>query len=755
MASRTTAARAARCIRRHRGVGMALFAGLLTWPGGAVLAAEVAPQLLHGIFSDHVVLQRDKPVPVWGAAAGGETVTVSLVATGSSGGKTASPVVSVSVHADSAGHWTAVLPAVGAGGPFVLTATSSSGTTQTVNDVLSGDVFLCSGQSNMEMSVARASNSYDEIRNSANDTIRLVNIAHAIHPTPLGHFTAPVAWQVAAPHTVPDWSAVCFFFARELQTSTHVPVGLIHSSWGGANIRPWISAGGLRSLGEYAVGLQELQLFAKDPAAAQSHFAARWEQWWRSATADRIGAEPWSARPVRQQASGGHTWRFAPGGLGDWRLWGVPELASFTGALWYRTTVNLTASQAKSANSGGATLNLGAINQVDETWLNGHALGNTFGYEADRTYTISRGLLHAGENILVVNVFTTYGPGGLLAKGERRALHLPDGESVPLERPWQYRSVPPAIGYPPRAPWEPVGGLSTMYNAMIAPLGNYSLRGALWYQGESNTGEPQSYRALLQALMADWRRQFAPELPFLVVQLPNYGSLPSTPGESGWADIREAQRLAVAGDPHAGLAVTIDIGDPHNLHPTNKQDVARRLAAVARHVIYGESAPASGPVPATATWSAAGGPRQVAVTFTNFEGGLIAYSHATPIGFELCAPAPGTCRFVTAQIEGSSVLLSVPDGLSPTRVRYCWADSPVCTLADRSGLPAVPFELPIVSSPTTLTSAQDHERTMKLLHIDSALVDGDIAFRQHGGGHTDGPNWPTFLAFASRYIKGS
>jgi sialate O-acetylesterase len=683
----------------------------------SVPLAGVQTSLLHELFHDHAVLQRDQPIAVWGRAANGETVTVTL---GTS---------TVRARADASGRWSTQLPAMAAGGPYELTALGSSGARQAVQDILLGDVFLCSGQSNMEMQVLRASNSYDEIRKSANDTIRLAGIHQAINPAPLTHFQNPVGWQVASPETVPDWSAVCFFFARELQSFTHVPIGLIQSTWGGSNIRPWISAAALQALGGYESGLGLLRLYARDPAAAQNQFAHLWEQWWRAGSGDRPGSKPWiprrlaqeptqaagPAQPPRRQSAAlteepAGQWRTLPSGLGDWRSWGVPALADFTGALWYRTRINLTPAQALIAASGSAKLSLGAINQVDETWINGRALGSTFGYETDRTYEIPHGRLHAGENVLVVNVLTTYGPGGLLAKGERRALHLPGGESIPLTGVWEYSVVPSAVGTPPRAPWESVGGLSTMYNAMIAPLGGYGLRAVLWYQGESNNSEPQSYRSLLETLMADWRRQFGRDLPFLIVQLPNYGALSTAPTESGWAQVREAQRLAVAHDPHAGLAVTIDIGDPHNLHPTNKQDVALRLANAARHVIFGESTPPSGPLPVSATRDSNG----IVIDFTDVEGGLVAYSHATPIAFELCDDAPHSCRFAAAQIEGSRVMLPVPTGSSPTRVRYCWADSPVCTLADVGGLPAVPFELRVLSPPVHLGGEQDHARIMML-----------------------------------------
>jgi sialate O-acetylesterase len=355
--------------------------------------------------------------------------------------------------------------------------------------------------------------------------------------------------------------------------------------------------------------------------------------------------------------------------------------------VWHRTRFTLTAAQAASA----ATLALGAIDQVDETWLNGHAVGNTFGYGTERTYSVAAGTLQAGDNILVVNVLSTDGGGGLLGDHAKRALRLSGAESIALDGPWQYRIALSAVGNPPRAPWESVGGLGTLYNAMIAPLGSYGIRGALWYQGESNTGEAETYRTLLAGLIADWRHQFGTELPFLVVQLPNFGPPPSTPGESGWAEVREAQRQVVANDPHAGLAVTIDIGDARNLHPTNKQDVGRRLARAARRVIYGDSISPSGPSALAAVRDG----NQIAVEFRDVDRGLVAYSHDSPIDFELCSDSPGTCRFVDSGIDGTRVLLSIPYGTSPTRVRYCWADSPVCTLFDLSSLPAGPFELRI------------------------------------------------------------
>jgi sialate O-acetylesterase len=226
---------------------------------------------------------------------------------------------------------------------------------------------------------------------------------------------------------------------------------------------------------------------------------------------------------------------------------------------------------------------------------------------------------------------------------------------------------------------------------MVAPIGDFALRGVLWYQGESNTGEPHTYEALLRALMRQWRQQWGEHLPILVVQLANFGIPPASPGESGWAEVREAQRRATRDDPGAATVVAIDLGDVYDIHPPNKQEVGRRLGRAARHLLLDDPVSAAGPIPTHASRVADG----IRITFDGITGDLFAYGHTNPIGFEVCEPDAGSCRYVDARIDNDRIVLMEERPETITRVRYCWADSPICTLYDTSRLPVGPFEIEV------------------------------------------------------------
>jgi len=638
------------------------------------LAASVAnaageTPLLARIFSDHAILQRNRPIEIWGQAQPGEQVTVNM------GGATRA------ARADSEGHWAVTLPARGPGGPHALSARTAT-RQQTVGDVLVGDVWLCSGQSNMEWAVRNTINAASEIQHSANNSIRHVFIPRNPAAAPSADFPWKLEWKVAGPTTTQDFSAVCYYFVRELQKSqVDVPQGMINSSWGGTRIETWLSAAALRQLGGNDRKLELLGQYASDRGAAAATWGRELEKWWSSQSATG-GSKPWNDG----KAAG--DWRPAPANLTQWEGWGVPELAEYDGVMWYRAHVKLSAKQARQ----GAKISLGVIDDVDEVWINGQPIASGIG-EDERVYEVPPKLLEAGDNLVVVNVYDMWGSGGMHDGAGPRVLRFADGSSVPLAG-WEWQLPPRGLAPLPRAPWEPYAGMNILYNGMIAPLRNYGLRGVAWYQGEANAGldDARRYQPQLQMLFNDWRRQFDFALPFLVVQLANWNPLVQSPVDSGWAQLRDAQRRAVLADGNAGLAVTIDIGNRDDIHPTNKQDVGKRLARAARHVVFGEKISPTGAAPAGAHRAVGG----VEVTLGDYDGNLVVVGAKDPSGFELCGESQASCHFVRAQLgEGGVVRLEETQPEKATRVRFCWADAPLCNLFDTQGLPVGPFEIDV------------------------------------------------------------
>lgn len=646
-----------------------MFAGFIA--GLAALSASGAAWSgdlgvrLNGLAPDHAVVQRGAPIRVSGAAAPGARIQITL------GPDTAQAT------ADRTGAWSATLAPMPAGGPYQLDVDGPVTGPARASDIMAGDVFLCSGQSNMEFELKNAASGARAIDGSADAGLRLLTIEHATSPVP-AETGSRAPWRVAAPAEVSGFSAVCYDFGRALRLQTGAPIGLVQATWSGSYIESWVGAGALKRLGGYDTALALNALYPRNPGDAEAEVGHQWEAWWRAAIP--AGSEPW-------RGDAALTWKPAPLPWRNWTRWDAPDLKSNIALVWFRRDITLTAAQAAEA----AHLRLGELHEQIEVWVNGRPTSAIFMWSGESDFALPPGSFHAGANTIVAGVYSGYDPGGMLGPAEHMSLDFADGASSPLGGGWLYAHPASPPSRPPLAPWFFYGGDTNLYNGMIVQLGDLSPRGVLWYQGESNTSDAPHYQGLLAALKESWRTGFGAKTPFLIIQLPNFGAPASAPMESGWASVREAQRRSVEDDPASALVVTIDLGLSNDLHPPNKEPVGARAARAAQHLIYGNPATPSGPRPLRAVRQ--GG--VVAVEFADVGGGLAAYSAAVPIAFELCGAAAGSCRFAAARLDGNKVLVEAGATPDASRVRYCWGDSPVCNLFDRDGMPVGPFEVAI------------------------------------------------------------
>jgi len=638
----------------------------------ACASAQAADLAAHPgfarVFSDHAVLQRDQPITVWGTAPAGRALTLSL------NGR------SVSGKAGKDGKWRLQLPALPAGGPYTLDLASEGSKTR-LNDIMVGDVYLCSGQSNMEFAVRNSTNAWGNTNAAGNERLRFLNVEKASALTPQDELKQPAAWKVAAPDTIGDASAVCYYMARNLQQRYAVPVGFINASWGGTTIQGWIGAGSLRTMKTYAQGVDAVKELAANPPRAMKREEDRVEAWWDAHDPAAKAQRAWKAPGFDDGA-----WpQFTP--TGSWKDSGIAAFKDFDGVAWFRTTVDLTEAQARSANA----LQLGPVETYDTAWVNGVRVGGGGTGWMWRDYAVPQGVFKAGRNVIALRVLNGGQAGGLTGQPATRGVRTADGQLIALDANWKYRLGTPLKGQSVApAPWDVPTSLTTLYNGMIAPLGGYKFKLAAWYQGESNTGAPAEYRNLLPLMMQDWRRYFGQaDLPFLVVQLPGYGAVAKTPGKSGWAELREAQAEAVKADPHAALAVTLDAGDRSDIHPTQKTLVGERLARAARALAYGDAIAPGGPEAVSATRSG----NDIVIAFRNTGGGLATYSSDKAIGFEACAG--DACKYVDASVAGDRVVLKDASAPGITRVRYAWADAPFVNLFGGDDLPAAPFRMEV------------------------------------------------------------
>ena len=616
---------------------------------------------LNPLFSDDMVLQRGQSDPVWGWTTPGATVHVSVA------GKSASAV------AGADGAWMAKLPLLPTGGPYTLRAEGPQ--TAILVNVQVGDVWVCSGQSNMEFGIGNATNADQEIAAANYPKIRLFMVQHNVKLDPQA--IAPVApWVVCTPQSVKQggwngFSAVGYFFGRDLYENQHVPIGLIETDWGGTPAEAWTSGPALTKMPDFRAVVAQLgsggsgsvtasmaqqmsAWYTKNDLGAAGH----WADW--SDPATDASAWPTMALPVLFQDAG------------------IPELSQFNGIIWFRRTVDLP------ADAAGKDVTLHFLaDDNDTTWVNGTQVGATEGYNVPRAYHIPAGVLKAGPNTLIIRVLDTGGKGGIYGDPAGLSLEVPGGRTVSLVGPWQYQAGVSLTKATP-LPHGPVdqNTPTTLFNGMVNPLIPFGIKGAIWYQGEANAGRAYQYRTLLPTMIGDWRARWGEgNFPFYIVQLANWA-----PGGDSWPELQEAQWLTAKNVPNVGIATAIDIGDASDIHPKNKQEVGRRLALIAEAQAFGEKVEDSGPL--YKAMNVDGG--AVRLTFTHLGGGLTSKADALLTGFTI---AGADRKFVPADahIDGDAIVVSSAQVAAPVAVRYAWAADPAISLYNKAGLPALPF----------------------------------------------------------------
>jgi sialate O-acetylesterase len=624
------------------------------------LLAQRSPALplLSPMFGSHMVLQRDRPNTFWGWTSPGTRVTVTV------GGRRTSGV------ADGNGKWVARISPPPVGGPYTVNVDGPEHVQ--LDDVLVGDVWICSGQSNMEMGIGLVKNAQAEIASANYPGVRLFLVQHdiAFAPTQL-----PVgAWAVCSPQSVAangwgGFSAAAYFFGRELHQKLKIPIGLVETCWGGTIAEAWTSKQGLKSFPEFQPAIAGVEALMNSSGLSQSEKIDKWMR----------ANDPSSSSADKMPGFKGDTTSADPAPIYE-----QLGLDKFDGVVWFQREVILP----DTIPAGTATLLLGTVDDMDTTWINGTKVGESFSYAQNRQYQVQPSALKPGRNVLTIRVLDTGGPGGLMTP-DKLALRLGDGSEISLVGGWRYgvganlsKSSPlPALALDnPNVP-------TLLYNGMIAPVAPLAMKGAIWYQGESNAGRAQQYQRLLPAMIGDWRRTWGQgDFPFLIVQLANFATRHPEPFDDPWAQLRDAQTYTADHVRNAGMAVAIDIGDGFDIHPKDKQNVGHRLALAAERVAYGEDIIASGPV----LHSSERNLKTIRLKFDHAAGGLHS-SEPKLAGFQISG-IDHKFYWADARIEGDVVVVSSPNVPSPVAVRYAWDSNPEATLYNAAGLPAVPFK---------------------------------------------------------------
>ena len=623
-----------------------------------VASAQVRlPQLI----SDGMMLQRDVPVKIWGWASPGETITVDFNRT------------KYTVAAEADGNWEIMMPAQRAGGPYSMTISASNSIA--IQNILFGDVWLCSGQSNMETPVSRVMSLFgDEISGYSNSNIRYVKIPLAYNFHGQQADVAPCSWTDLTPETAQDFSAVAYFFAKEIFDKTGIPVGIINSSVGGSPAEAWISAASLQT---FPAMLNDMRICQSNEFVAEMiRFGSLPGQRWNTVLNEQdkglTEAVQWSSPDYDDRS-----WPVID--LLD-NSWGRKNSRPVNGVFWFRKEIEIPAELAGQE----AMLYVGRIIDADFAYINGQQVGVTYYQYPPRNYAVPQGLLKAGKNTITVRLISQNGFPGFVSEKPYK-LVFKNKETISLEGDWKYQTgalMPPVSGGGITFQYKPAG----LYNAMIAPLKNHAFKGVLWYQGESNTDRYDEYYELMSLLIGDCRKLWGENLPFITVQLANFMEPALLQQYSGWAELRNVQRKLSQTVPNTGMAVAIDIGEWNDIHPLNKKDVGKRLALQARKIVYGEKIGSDGPVYQTHRIE---GNKMI----LSFKEGTDNFMPVDELKGFAIAGADGIYKLAHAIIDGKQVVVWNDAIAQPVKVRYAWANNPDgANLYNQEGLPASPFQ---------------------------------------------------------------
>jgi sialate O-acetylesterase len=636
----------------------------------SALAARGEPLALASVFSDHAIIQREIAAPIWGVAAPGGDVEVAISQDGA-------VKFAAKAKADASGKWLVKTTPFAAGGPYALSAWTQADDRVTITNVLFGDVWICSGQSNMEMSYRWGlTNGKDDVETNSYANVRLLNVPKKTSVAPVATFNAN--WRLCTPEAAKAFSACGYFFGAALHRELpDVPVGLVDVTWSGTYIQTWMA---LDTLGK----VDSLKAVVE----ARREAVRKWLSGGSKTHAEDLAA--WALGPFAEAA----VKPFEPGF--DDAAWGKVKLPqtfeahiapNFDGTAWYRARVTLTAEQADRA----AVLKLGAIDDDDTTYVNGVKVGATAQHAESRSYTVPAKALKAGENVITVCAVDNGLRGGFVGKPAEMVLETVDS-AIPLAIEWRFHAeTAPRYPKPTDFRTPEANSLAACYNGMFTPLFPMGVKGAIWYQGCSNIGAEALYDTLFRAMAADWRANLTGgTFPIYLVQLAAYGQTHPEPRDSVWARMRWTMTRLGEEVENSGTAVAIDVGDHHDIHPKDKKTVGERLARLALSRTYGrKDVVEAGPIPTAAKAM----DRGVIVSFKN-AAGLRTRDGGALAGFQI-AGADGAFAWTKAEIVGETVVVAVPDGMAPAQVRHAWDDYPVCNLVNGADLPCGPFSLSI------------------------------------------------------------